>query len=317
MSNPAPTPVLDVPRLAQCQDRSVTPRMHRLLGEPPEWFSAAGLAASNLAVLSFDFFVRWSDMTCGDEIWIKRIAPVQGRRVAEERAIYLDSVSPAAPIDEELLVDFSERYDLQAVVQVFRDGVDWIANPDQVVRVELDRGGIREVRLQSIGDLMDSIRTLRRGEAPMGAKGLRYGTSTLECYLSATDALWPGDIDMVLWRSDSQRAVALFEWKKHNLSTPLAEQTLSNYYPRPDGRKYDAIAALRERLDNRLPIFAVYYPTAEHETEVKVELVRGEPGNLSARGAHTFDAAGIPAEDIGAALLDAARALLRGERDSG
>ncbi len=134
----------------------------------------------------------------------------------------------------------------------------------------------------SLDNVKDSIRALSGGPVTIGTKGLIYGTSALECYLSQSDALWPGDVDSVLWSHTTNSAVALLEFKKHTLTTPISSQELSSYYPNPDGRKYNRLAVLRDHLSANLPLFVIYYPTNTMHDTIKIERVVGPYGGLRA-----------------------------------
>jgi hypothetical protein len=83
----------------------------------------------------------------------------------------------------------------------------------------------------------------------------------------------------------------IIEFKKHTLQSSINDQQLSNYYPVPDGRKYNRLAILREFLStptNPIPLFVVYYPTNGSFTEGRLELLQGNAGHLTTKCAINF-----------------------------
>lgn len=97
--------------------------------------------------------------------------------------------------------------------------------------------------------------------------------------MSRTDAAWPGDADLIILDKDLN-PVALLEYKKHTLDTPIKDQQLSNYYPYPDKRKYDRLAILRNFLGNNTPFINIYYPTNPVFKSIKFEKISGGIGGL-------------------------------------
>ena len=80
---------------------------------------------------------------------------------------------------------------------------------------------------------------------------------------------------------------ALIEFKKHTRRSriPFADQKLSNSYPRPDGRKYNRLALLRDFLNDGttdMPIVVLYYSITETVNDVKLERVEGAAWRLRA-----------------------------------
>lgn len=135
-----------------------------------------------------------------------------------------------------------------------------------------------QTRRESLDGLKTIIQQRSGGPIRVGRKGLRFGTSRLECYLSHTDAAWPGDADLVVYDAGSScQPTAIIELKKHtrHSTLPFLEQRLENYYPKPDGRKYDRLIALANHLSDRnvVPIFVLYYSTAPSVDYVILEKV--------------------------------------------
>lgn len=115
--------------------------------------------------------------------------------------------------------------------------------------------------------------------------------------MSKTDSLYPGDADLLLLNEDN-KAVCILEFKKHTLSSPISEQCFTNYYPRPDGRKYKRLALLRDYLasksNSRILFFVLYYPTQTYiEQQWKLEIIEGNAFSLRATDSFTFE---LPAD---------------------
>lgn len=281
------------PELAACNDRSRRARKPASGLGPEEWFSHDLLAGHGYKVTDCDFFVEWNDQ------------PVLNRNVwkmALIRSPYdLDNVRPN--IDKEVrkwygdkrLADdlhFYQRMDLDFHLLIFVDDQNWDENaPLLLVKPRFHQLKWRFTHTKiSLDDLKSLIRQYSGGSVHVGRKGLNFAHSRLECALSKTDSAYPGDVDALLLDGDNL-PVAILEYKKHNLESPIDRQRLARYYPRPDKRKYDRIAVLRDHLESQsgchLPIFNIYYPTKSSIQQGKVELVTGRAGALKASG-HTY-----------------------------
>lgn len=282
------------PFLAKCGDRTSLPKAHLTSGAPEEWFSNEILAPHGFFGLTFDFFVDWSarPVCLRPVVWVKRIlAPphtypqfiedLQANLLAEFSAAYLKR-----------LVSFAKSHQLDAQLIIFRDDFDWKAETTELLLVyvsERDSGNFCfDPFILTLKQLKQRIQLYSGGPVQMGSKGLFYGTSNLECVLSGTDSLYPGDVDLVLLNKADQ-PVGLLEFKKHTLDTPITDQRLSNYYPRPDGRKYDRLAILKDYLSSvkgsHIPLLVIYYPTVVGCTEGKLEVLVGSTGKLATKAA--------------------------------
>jgi len=127
-------------------------------------------------------------------------------------------------------------------------------------------GAYNRVKQITISNLKSAIQRHSGGPVRVGSKGLTYGTSAVECYLSKTDAAFPGDADAVI--VDMQNRVrCVIEYKKHTLQEPIGEHLMTKYYPRPDGRKYQRLVALAKRYkyfpDQSVPLVVFYYSTRQ------------------------------------------------------
>lgn len=142
-----------------------------------------------------------------------------------------------------------------------------------------NEGEASHISIKRIADLKEDIKLLSGGPIRIGKKGLIYSTSTLEGYLSRSDAAWPGDADLIIL-DKALCPVALLEYKKHTLDTPIKDQQLSNYYPYPDKRKYDRLAIFKTFLASDMPLINIYYPTNPKFRIIKFEKISGAVGDL-------------------------------------
>lgn len=272
------------PVLARCNDREVKARSHPFSGKPEDWLANSHLALHGLTGVSFDFFVNWKTRLISSELWIKRLvkASVEPWPVNEPDA-FLSAIYQCDGEDTvRTLCGFADRYGLSCHYFLFKESLDWELHPATIVEAKFNRmGSVENLQNIKIPVLKLRIQRLSGGPVAVGWKGLIYGLTSLECFLSRTDAAWPGDADLVLVDSNLA-AFAIIEFKKHNLNTPIADQRLSNYYPRPDGRKYDRLALLKSHLgvDSNIRVIVIYYPTRQSVDQVKLERIEGQAGGL-------------------------------------
>ncbi|MFZ5989725.1 MAG: hypothetical protein ACOYWZ_21740 [Bacillota bacterium] len=276
--------MLRKPIYALCADRSRLSKKHPKSGEPDEWFSNHILQGMDLAGISFDFFVNWRNYSLSDEIWIKRIVrddveswPACSREVIQNALYECDGEAYVRR-----LADFAYKQSKTLFYQLFKESKNWDSNGETLAAVEIAKEGtIERVTYYNLDVIKTRIKDLSGGPVKVGEKGLIYSSSTLECYLSRTDAAWPGDVDLIMV-NDRSEPIALLEFKKHTMEGAIENQKLSNYYPRPDGRKYDRLAILRDNLGKELPFIIVYYPTNTNIKNIKLEKIKGNRGRLTA-----------------------------------
>lgn len=249
---------------ALCADRSRVTK-----GPDPGCWLAPSLPAG-WRLLGFHFFVDWRQTPplVADRIWMTR----QLQLDSSER---LQAVSDADLL--QLFVDGpagSEFADLEEVCAGFKKQLSAIVLADipvgdisddtplwVIARSQGAEPGIRKV---SVRELKAAIQTHSGGPVHVGSKGLTYATSAVECYLSGSDAAFPGDADAVIV-DDCNRVRCVVEYKKHTLDAPLDQHLVTRYYPRPDGRKYQRLAALAahcQRCQQQpVPLVVLYYST--------------------------------------------------------
>jgi len=295
--------MLSCPRLAKCDDRSEVAKTNSR-GGPEQWFTRSTLDSFGLAGITFDFFVDWNTDHCADEIWIKRLSSLDPAGFLAQGPASLTQALALLGDDLNLVSRFAAAHKLSAFYQVFCEDVDWAKTPGEILQANIAEGVFSKLELRSLTETMDRIRQLSGGRVRIGPKGLIYGTSTLECYLSHTDALWPGDVDCVLIETSSGRVRAILEYKKHNLESRIEDQSLINYYPRPDARKYDRLALLRDRLGGDVPIFVIYYSTDPKVGTVKIDYVTGPCFDLRPTAFSLVHRATRDNETFGKAIID-------------
>lgn len=251
--------MLSNPQLANCNNRSSLPKTNPKYGEPTDWFSNRIINQYGYSGLSFDFFVDWNDISLTTNIvWYKLITKKAGFKVSTISDEIIKFVG------EDCLrnyLKFLVKHRLILRFLIIPDDQDFSDDKSIVGFVEYDSALQPDIRIVDLAGLKDEIKTKSGGVVNIGDKGLIYGTSCLECALSKTDSLYPGDMDLILFENETSLPVGILEFKKHNLSTSLTEQKLSNYYPHPDKRKYDRLNIFRNKFFPDVPIIVLYYST--------------------------------------------------------
>lgn len=268
------------PVLASCANRSQLALANTAIGNPEDWFPWT-------EGVSFDFFIDWQNDTLDREVWLKR--PVNTEVVNNVSALTDAQVEAMLKEDAKFprLVDFAGKNGLTAAAMIFDDSQNWASPNASLIKATWPANtetmyGLTIERM-TLSDLQAIIRQKSGGPVQIGSKGLMYGTSRLECMLSSTTALWPGDVDFVV-TDVAGKAIGILEFKKHTASSRLAlnQQCLGNYYPRPDGRKYDRLALLAEQLgDESLPMLVIYYSVVQGCPHVYIEEIHGTKGQLT------------------------------------
>ncbi|MBB6240009.1 hypothetical protein HDC90_004671 [Pedobacter sp. AK013] len=285
--------MLKNPELALCSNRNVLPKRNERSGSPEDWFSNDLLLKKGLIGVNFDFFVDWSGNpnVLTPVIWIKQVLS-DGKVYADFLANIKGNIINR--FGEEFvrkLFQFSLNSALQLSFIILEDKQDWNNSESKVCLTSVLEDFNFNTELLTIGAFKSVIQTYSGGAVRIGNKGLIYGTTNLECALSKTDSAYPGDLDMLLL-DENGIPVAIFEFKKHTLSADVSRQTLSNYYPNPDGRKYDRLAIFKEyilaKLGHDIPIILLFYPTNPLAEYGRAEVLTGSPGGLKAKAGGKF-----------------------------
>lgn len=260
------------PVQALCADR----RQVTMGVDPLQWIVPA--LPPGWSVRSFHFFVDWSmtPLSVGTEIWLTRLlVPDPGTACDQlaESDVMAAFVQSGASEELLALARLCDRYGHVAIGVVLPE-VPSAAVSDQtpVWLVTVQNGQDLVIRRCGLAELRQQIRQNSGGPVHVGAKGLTYGTSAVECYLSRSDSAYPGDADAVLVdANDNARFV--IEFKKHTVNAPIGDHLASRYYPVPDGRKYQRLYALVSTLQRRTPAvgFSVlYYSTRSPSIRLQV-----------------------------------------------
>ena len=278
--------MLQKPFLALCSNRASSPKHNATTGSPEDWFDNGLLIHKKLIGFSFDFFVNWATNQISPFVWVKRILTAHPSALYYNGEINTDLISKEIiALDSlsnlKLFVKFCSVKNLALQYLLFRE-IDWSKNAEDIFVVSITMPNdelIFNVEAITLNELQRRIRAYSGGSIRVGAKGLMYGTSMLECFLSKTDSLYPGDMDLVIVDAETIEIRALLEYKKHNLDSPIENEKLGNYYPHPDHRKYDRLAILRDYLNSVPKFICIYYPTKSVES-AKVEIIMGNAGTL-------------------------------------
>lgn len=271
--------ILQKPFLAKCDNRTQRPRLNRNLGDIESFLNNETLEEHNLRTISFDFFLDWNQLKIGESIWIKSIINQDPSEVDENEII--DALIEKHPNLKDWTT-FACNNGLYLEFLVFQE-IDWNDSSFEKIyhcRVEvLSDGQLSfQSKLRNLSELKEIIRCYSGGPIYVGRKGLFYGTSLLECFLSRTDSAYPGDADLVLYDAEKYEPYAIIEYKKHNNfhRTSIEEERLSQYYPSPDRRKYDRLYALKKHLGENVKLIILYYPT-DSTSQYKLEEITYSP----------------------------------------
>lgn len=273
--------MLKYPFLAQCANRNSVPRSNQHTGLPEDWFSNTILNMYDMVGFSFDFFVDWSlsPNQITPNAWLKRILTDPPQNLTDQQ-VKEGLISFEGTEYLTLFAKFCNKNNLTLHYILFRE-VDWEKSPEIIFVVTIkyiDDDLDFHIERLDIEALQSKIRAFSGGAVRIGSKGLIYGTSCLECFLSKTDSLYPGDVDLIIVNKNDLEIHSILEFKKHNLDTPIESQKLGNYYPNPDRRKYDRLAILKNYLSAQ-KLFCVYYPTKSC-LNGKIESIEGQVGSL-------------------------------------
>ena len=134
-----------------------------------------------------------------------------------------------------------------------------------------------DIKTITVRDLAIDIRKHRGQTAPIGQKGLTYGTSAVECFLSKTQDSFPGDADCVI-ADDIGQIRFVIEYKKHNTKGPIARHLANRYYKNgSDRRKYQSLQALATAFSNhqdKTPEIHILYYAPRYPYQIRLQHIR-------------------------------------------
>jgi hypothetical protein len=265
-------------RLARCDDRNTIAHDHPDINGPREWTNLGQKLDNGLVFLGFDFFVNWSreNYPTEDDIWLK--VPVSSNFFIDHKGHEASNIREMLVHEKDFveLVRFGKSHGLNVSAIVFNDFADFCDKMDIWRFTVYHNQSSFSCQRENLDSLCGMIRMHSGGPVRVGAKGLMYGTTRLECMLSKTDSAWPGDVDAVIVDTKNNYCVhSIIEFKKctSRARFRFEDEKFSNYYPYPDRRKYDRLISLSRRLSSEsiIPIYIVYYSNVKNEKRIIIE----------------------------------------------
>lgn len=280
------------PSLNYCLDRSKPAQNHPTNGSPNIWFSNDILGAYNKSACGFHFFVNHN---VGDfralagEVWLKQISTAQQiaqfqevRTLLEEHIAVMSALRSA-----QILRRIGEKLEIPARVAILPEPCQDLQALQMLFVTLADGDKISNV------DFCDYITLTNRileysGDTKI-RKELTIADTDVKCKLSRnldSEARWPTDADCVVM-DESGAPALLLEFKKDTKKSSLEKSALGIYYSKgtdnqkADNRKYNNLALLRDGLGG-VPFVVLYYSVRFEVNEVKLELLDGHAGDLSA-----------------------------------
>ncbi len=266
---------------ARCDNRNAATAVKV---NPTRWIEAA--LAQEQSWVTFHFFINWNSATpeVVGPLWIVRLIVSSSKDsldTASHNEVYSAFInSDCAPFLKELGELANSISTSSACVLLGESNILHSNSPSWIVTsndIATSPYSIKRLTLNALGK---HIQEIRGGAANLGSKGLIYGTSAVECWLSKTNNIFPGDCDCLILNNGAP--AALLEMKKHTLTAPISSNLASQYYPAPDGRKYDSLFALKRRIEERfnkeLPLAVIYYAT--HFPGFRVQVIQQEVDRL-------------------------------------
>lgn len=250
------------PQQARCDDRKILTKGPN----PQDWIASA--LPCGWAFYGFHFFVNWkvNPPTLGSEVWLTRLIHFSGGENPQTvtEASILSMFKASADLSTfESLARFCQEY-RQVVRMILLPEISAAALNDQspVWSIVNNADGSLVVSKLSLIWLKAEIQKNSGGPVWVGSKGLTYGTSAVECMLSKTDSLYPGDVDAVIV-DHKNVARCIIEYKKHTIDDAIGNHLVNKYYPKPDGRKYQRLQLLvsHYRTYKPVPFMVLYYST--------------------------------------------------------
>ena len=282
---------ITLPLLAKCADR------REYVERWPFAQHIAAVLPTGYHLHAFHFFVDWTDPdhpVLGRDLWLTRLLHLDdGETLA---TLANDGVLAAfngsgAGQDLEALTSFAGTYEHQAMGVILPE-LGSVDASTPLWRAQYAEGQLT-VNPTDVASLMRDIRIRSGGEIAVGRKGLKLGTSRVECYLSRGTAAYPGDVDAVITGIDN-RVCGVIEYKAHTITAPLCQHLVVHYYPWPDARKYRRLAALVEHYSAgraRIPLTMLYH--SENLQQMRLQnihieahraVVENDSGDVVTRG---------------------------------
>ncbi|MBD8143813.1 hypothetical protein [Pantoea agglomerans] len=257
---------------ALCEDR------RQISGgpEPSNWIAPS--LPSGWCLVSYHFFVNWGAKppTVATRLWM-------ARQLRLEAGETLDSISKADILAafyatctcrefEELERIFTPSGQQVSVILLPEIPVSDITDDTPMWAIIRGNNGYPLILKCRISRMKELIQQHSGGPVSIGTKGLRFGTSAVECSLSRSDAAFPGDADAVVV-DDQNQIRYIIEYKKHTIPESMRDHLVDAYYPIPDRRKYQRLEALathyRLSQQSAIPLVVLYYSTRKPEIRLQ------------------------------------------------
>ena len=248
-------------RLAHCDNRAAT-----VAGpDPGQWIRAA--LPEGRTFTTFHYIVKWDQRpyAVSETCLVTRLLDLGTAESADQvtrQDIATAFKRSTAPAELNLAKRILEPYGKKPVALLLpehpAEPIRWNTPVWAISKAQPEPDDIRSSR---VSRLADAIKKHRGSPAHVGAKGLTYSTSQVECFLSRTQDIFPGDADCLI--ADAQNRIRfLIEYKKHTQQGSIADHLACRYYPRQDSRKYRALQALVDDLTTNEPpteLHVLYY----------------------------------------------------------
>lgn len=252
--------------------------------DPLEWLIGAFAGSGYKIFANFHFFVNWRSEAVSGPLLLTKIATDRLESSDDGRNALLNGVNA----DQRLRLDL---LNLAKISRAINRSAHLIVLPEvaptpplneiKVGVVSVNTEDALKARISNLDKLMGAIKRHSGGSVRLGRKKLSISTSCIECYLSGTDAAYPGDIDAAIY-DDEGRIVRIFEFKKHTLHGSKMDENLAEKYVANgrDYRKYKRISIFSNSLlmgdRAAVPTTILYYNTTRPEILLEDFLVVGD-----------------------------------------
>ena len=262
-------------RLAPCANR----RKPVNDPDPSRWLYPA--LPTGWKVYSFHFSINWLQETPtvdGPFLMCRLVEPGQ-KAISNEEAV------------QELLTLFQNSHEidyfhgLMNVSNLYERNLTLILLPEDMNKkvtdatifwtITKDEKEDLAIRNHSVRTLKEAIRRRHGVPTREGGKGMKLGTSAVECYLSTSWDIFPGDADAIIV-DESDRIRHLVEYKKHTISDKIDNHLAQKYYQDSDPRKYQSLQALTEDINRQPPgdvRLTIFYYSTRSPAEIRLQEV--------------------------------------------
>lgn len=110
-------------------------------------------------------------------------------------------------------------------------------------------------------------------------KPMTISKTFMDYFLSTTSDPWPGDLDGILKKNRTGEIEALLEFKTHNLSSPITEESVDKY-GKQDFRRFKVLFYLQKQIKELQGfeplILYIIWGTGDTHKEVKIQILSNE-----------------------------------------